>query len=377
MRRHDSKLFGCLTATLLALMGSSASWAQENGHQWSQLPPLPDRTGFAGPFAGVSGEALLVAGGANFPGGRPWDGHKKVWHDRIFLLDKPEGIWRELDRKLPAVAAYGVSINTRNGLLCIGGGNAKRHSRDVLLLRWTGKKLQIERMPPLPRAAAFFCGALVGKTVYVAGGIERPDSPRALHTFWALDLSQPADERRWRSLKPWPGPARILAVAATRDDAFYLLSGATLDPDQPGDNKRVYLRDAYRYTPKDGWTKIARLPRPVVAAPTPAVPVGAAGLMVIGGDDGALATKVTELKDRHPGFPADLLVYDTKRNTWTSGGRFPKKVGDDPARHPNRGLWPPVTTPTVRWADHYVLPSGEVRPGVRTPRVVSLRVKTP
>jgi len=28
----------------------------------------------------------------------------------------------------------------------------------------------------------------------------------------------------------------------------------------------------------------------------------------------------------------------------------------------------------VRWADRYVLPSGEVRPGVRTPRVVSLRV---
>ena len=152
MRQHDCRTLDFLVATALALTLSSASRAEKIEHQWSQLPPLPDRTGFAGPFAGVSGEALLVAGGANFPGGRPWDGHKKVWHDRIFLLDKPEGIWRELDRKLPAVAAYGVSISTRDGLLCIGGGNAKRHSRDVLLLRWTGKKLQIERMPPLPRA---------------------------------------------------------------------------------------------------------------------------------------------------------------------------------------------------------------------------------
>src|SRR5262245_23532811 len=34
---------------------------------WTQLPPLPDREGFAGAFAGVTGGALIVAGGANFP----------------------------------------------------------------------------------------------------------------------------------------------------------------------------------------------------------------------------------------------------------------------------------------------------------------------
>ena len=35
---------------------------------WKQLPPLPDVPGVAAPFAGVSGCALLVAGGVNFPG---------------------------------------------------------------------------------------------------------------------------------------------------------------------------------------------------------------------------------------------------------------------------------------------------------------------
>jgi len=34
---------------------------------WKQLSNIPDRVGFRAPFAGVSGDALLVAGGANFP----------------------------------------------------------------------------------------------------------------------------------------------------------------------------------------------------------------------------------------------------------------------------------------------------------------------
>ncbi|MGB0741144.1 MAG: hypothetical protein ACPGXX_13810, partial [Planctomycetaceae bacterium] len=39
---------------------------------WQELPELPDDLGVAGPFAGVHNDALIVAGGANFP--RPvWD----------------------------------------------------------------------------------------------------------------------------------------------------------------------------------------------------------------------------------------------------------------------------------------------------------------
>ena len=35
--------------------------------KWERLPDLPDAEGFAGSYAGVHGEMLLVAGGANFP----------------------------------------------------------------------------------------------------------------------------------------------------------------------------------------------------------------------------------------------------------------------------------------------------------------------
>src|SRR3954453_4989997 len=41
--------------------------AQELFH-WQQLAPIPDSEGFAASFAGVSGDALILAGGANIVG---------------------------------------------------------------------------------------------------------------------------------------------------------------------------------------------------------------------------------------------------------------------------------------------------------------------
>src|SRR5580692_4015153 len=58
---------------------------------WQQLPPLPDREGFATPFDGTSNGALIVAGGANFPEKRPWEGGTKIWYDAIFVLTDPQG----------------------------------------------------------------------------------------------------------------------------------------------------------------------------------------------------------------------------------------------------------------------------------------------
>src|SRR5690242_1857271 len=87
---------------------------------WSSLPPIPDTNGFAGPFAGVSGGALVVAGGANFPQAMPWEGGRKVWYDSVFVLPEPAGAWRS-GFKLPRPVGYGVSVTTTRGILCAGG----------------------------------------------------------------------------------------------------------------------------------------------------------------------------------------------------------------------------------------------------------------
>lgn len=321
--------------------------------RWSQLPALPDREGFAFPYAGVHDGALLVAGGANFPEKRPWEGGTKVWYDTVFVLEKPDGAWRTAGR-LSRPLGYGVSITTPEGVVCIGGSDVQRHYADVFLLRWVAGRIETAPLPPLPRPCANACGALLGNTLYVAGGIESPDATAALQTFWALDLSRA--QRQWREVEAWPGPGRMLAVAAVQDGAFFLASGVALAADTQGKPARTYLSDAYRFEPGRGWRRIADLPRPAVAAPTPAPAVGRSSWLVLGGDDGS-KTSFQPLA-LHPGFPKSILAYDSVTNTW-------KAHSEMPAAH--------VTTPLVRWGADWVMPSGEIRPGVRSPAVWALR----
>src|SRR5689334_15654612 len=112
-----------LILILLASIATKAAEAQSNMPtlHWSQLPSLPDAEGFASPFAGVSGNALIVAGGANFLDKRPWDGGIKKWYDSTFILKEPKATW-QTGPALPRPIAYGVSITYNDSIICIGGG---------------------------------------------------------------------------------------------------------------------------------------------------------------------------------------------------------------------------------------------------------------
>ncbi|MBM4088439.1 MAG: sodium:solute symporter, partial [Planctomycetes bacterium] len=311
------------------------------------LPPLPDKLGFAGPYAGTHDGALLVAGGAYFPDKPPWERGTKVWYDRVFVLENRGSQWKTLGR-LPRPLGYGVSVSTKDGVACLGGSDAQRHYADAFLLCWEGGEVKTSPLPRLPKPCANFCGALLGDTIYVAGGIETPASTTALRTFWSLDLGSASPQ--WRELDPWPGPERMLAVAAVQDGAFFLVSGAALLADSQGKPVRRYLRDAYRYQPGRGWSRVADLPCAAVAAPTPAPAVGQSTFLVLGGDDGTLVN--LQPPDRHPGFPKAILAYHTITDTW-------KPFGKMPVAH--------VTTSVAPWNSGFVLPTGEVRPGVRSP----------
>ena len=322
---------------------------------WETLPPIPDAGGFAAPFAGVSGGALIVAGGANLAGDKWAEPLTKSWYDSAFVLEQPDGRWQS-GFKLPRPLGYGVSVTSDDGVVCIGGSDSARHYTEVFRLEWRGGELQRHELPSLPRPCANACGALLGRTIYVAGGIETPTATTALKTFWALHLDDATP--RWRELEPWPGPERMLAVAGVQAGSFFLFSGAMLTAGADGKPVREFLRDAYRYTPEQGWKRLADLPRPAVAAPSPAVPFGVSSLLVLSGDDG---TKVTFLPlDKHPGFPREALAYDAATDRWSGAGEVP---------------FSRATVPVVRWGERSIIPNGEVRPRVRTPEVWSLRVR--
>ncbi len=332
----------------LAAAGTAAAADLE----WNALPALPNQEGFSGMFAGTSGGALLAAGGTNFPSKKPWEGGSKAYYDTVYVLDGPNGTW-QFAGKLPRPLGYGASVETPSGVLCIGGATEMEHHTECFLLEYRDGKLSTRPFPPLPRPCANLCAASVDSTVYVAGGLETPSSTEAMKTFWSLDLQSP--EHGWRELPACPGPARILAVAAGFNDAFYLLSGASLSAGPDGKPVRTYLRDAWRFTPTNGWERLPDLPRAAVAAPSPA-PVNDGQIEVLGGDDGSLAT--FEPKALHPGFPKRRMEFDATRKLWTEADGMPCA---------------PVTCPVAAWLGGFVLVGGEVRPGVRTHDVWKVR----
>src|SRR5262245_11038976 len=116
----------------------------------TRLPPLPDKEGFAGAFAGVSRGALVVAGGANFPDKKPWEGGSRVWYDTIFVLERPDGEWKVAGR-LPRPLGYGVSVSHGTGMVCVGGSDATRHHADAFRLEWKTGRVVTTPLPPLPR----------------------------------------------------------------------------------------------------------------------------------------------------------------------------------------------------------------------------------
>ena len=126
------RLFSALAIGLLFLANAVAA---DQVLKWDSLPELPaleegvENPGLAGPFVGVHNDALIVAGGANFPGKPLWE-TGKVWHDKIYVLvrDVPEGIilpssppaspYRWIDGgKLSRPLAYGASVSTSEGVL--------------------------------------------------------------------------------------------------------------------------------------------------------------------------------------------------------------------------------------------------------------------
>ena len=68
-----------------------------------------------------------------------------------------------------------------------------------------------------------------------------------------------------------------------------------------------------------------------------------------------------ELLQSHPGFINDVLMYNTLTDTW-------KKINP-------LSVYSPVTTTAIQWGDDIIIPSGEIRAGVRTPGILVGKIK--
>lgn len=346
--------------------------------EWDRLPDLPDREGFAGVFSGVVSEGgedfLVVAGGANFPDGRPWEDGKKFYYDGIYILPlKDDSEWRTAAVKLPNKVGYGMSVSLKSGqCLFMGGKNAAGSRAEVLELSMSSGKVKITPIGTLPKVMAEGVAAIVNGQVLVGSG---GDGEKTQREFFKMTRSDPA-MLEWESLG-WPEGARgrMYPVAGVKGGKFYLFGGRDFAESEEQKANRIegfdFLKDCWELDVSlRSWKRLADLPEAKSAAPSMAVPIGASSLLVLGGvsvefwkDQVAARPEINGQGMEHPGFPALILSYNTVTDRWAEAGSLPLA-----------GTFAPVTTQVVFWDEKVIIPTGEIKPGVRSPQVLIAEV---
>lgn len=344
---------------------------------WDRLPDLPDREGFAGAYSGVVSEGgeefLVVAGGANFPDGRPWEDGKKVYYDDIYVLPLKEGgEWRKSEAKLPAKMGYGMSVNWGGGVvLFMGGKNGKGERDDWIRVSMKDGKLDLGPRSVIPRKTAEGAAAVLNGEVVLVAGVA---GKKTLKEIYILKCYRGACE--WTQLD-WPEGARgrMYPVAGERDGKFYLFGGRDFSESEEEKGDRIFgldfLKDCWELDVASGtWKRLADLPEGRSAAPSQAVPVGVSSFLMLGGvtvdflrEQMAARPELNGQGMEHPGFPQAILSYNTVTDRWAEAGSLPLEAG-----------FAPVTTPVVFWNGKVILPTGEIKPGVRSPQVLVAKV---
>ncbi len=380
----------------------SVGWTNNDYLKFSTLPALPPNTGYsaqpglAGPYTGVDNDVLIVAGGANFPDKLPWEGGAKVYYNEIFVLQKTgeaEYFWKVMKKEIPFASAYGGAVSTPAGLLCFGGDTGKKTILKSWFINYIPEKETVEIIsgPPLPIPLTNFAFAKLDNRIYVAGGVSEFGGETGRH-FYYLDISgeDPA-AWQWEPLPAWNGTSRAYAVGAGQSNGitncFYLFSGREI---MQGKDPKV-LYDAHVYDPilkkwdiiSDGKNKEF----PMMAGT--AFPLGATTIVFFSGADGEMMKKQLDiekqigekqefesdeperdlqlLKDsllnhlnNHPGFGRKIMAFNTITNEIYQLDELPETGR--------------VTTSAVKWGDDVIIPSGEIRPGVRTPGVLRINI---
>ncbi len=346
------------------------------------LPELPDDHGFGGPIVGVHEEALIVAGGANFPVALT-EGGKKVWHDRIFALLPGADGWIDAGR-LPQVRAYAACASTSLGVVAVGGSDADQVYAETWLLTWDrgAQRVHCRALPPFPAPCVFGAAEAIGDRVWVLGGSSSPKDHDVTDALWTIDVSAP--DPVWEARTALPGAARFKVVTAVQrgpkgEPCLYACSGSAGVVAEDQRLGYALFTDAYRYTPStDRWERLADLPalkdprgldpegrydrRPWPINAGVGHAYGQNGLLTLSGSTGRYIFD-DQGQIRPPGerpfFAPRVLHYDAAQDHWHEAGTMPEGV---------------VTTRAVAWNGFLVVPSGEVKPGIRTPRVQALRL---
>lgn len=349
----------------------------------AELPPFRDQSksiGIAGPVVGIINNKLIVAGGANFPDKMPWQGGKKIYYNSISIFNKEkEQVFQEkIQNSLTSNIAYAANCITPLGVVYAGGENELGLSDKVYLLQWdeASNNLRQTKLPDLPVETTNGSLVCIENTIYFLGGETLTNTT---NQFYSLNLNK--INQGWMTLPVLPKPLSNMVVVAQHlngQKQIYLLGGRAKQKNGISDfSSDVYSFDIHLKI----WDKKKSLPYPLSAG-TGAV-FSEKYILLFGGDRGERFNKVEQtisninlekeqfkkenlisiknkLLESHPGFSNEILLYNTQKNIWLSNGFIPFNTS--------------VTTNLVQWGDEIIIPSGEIKAGVRTPRIISAKI---
>jgi len=349
----------------------------------AELPPFREQSksiGVAGPVVGIINNKLIVAGGANFPDKMPWQGGKKIYYNNISIFNKEkEQVFQEkIQNSLTSNIAYAANCITPLGLVYAGGENELGLSDKVYLLQWdeASNNLRQTKLPDLPVETTNGSLVCIDNTIYFLGGETLTNTTNQFYSLNLIKINQ-----GWMTLPVLPKPLSNMVVVAqylNGQKQIYLMGGRAKQKNGISDfSSDVYSFDIHLKI----WDKKKSLPYPLSAG-TGAV-FSEKYILLFGGDQGERFNKVEQtisninlekeqfkkenlisiknkLLESHPGFSNEILLYNTQKNIWLSNGFIPFNAS--------------VTTNLVQWGDEIIIPSGEIKAGVRTPRIISAKI---
>jgi N-acetylneuraminate epimerase len=355
--------------------------------QWQVAAALPadngakHSLGFAGLVTGITNDVFLVAGGANFPDGMPWLGGQKKYYSTGYIFTRQKDKLSVVDKRfsLPVSLAYAASCTTPNGVFFAGGENENGVSDKAWLMHWDEKeqKVNFKALPSLPFPVTNASATVIGHIIYLAGG-ETPAA--AVNQFIALDLDNQA--QGWKSLASIPHAVShtvLVGSPGKKNSNIYLCGGRKKNSNGISE----FYVDVLMYdVASNKWQQKAPLPYALSAGTGSLYKEHC--LLLFGGDKGIvfhetelliaaisnekdqakkqeLIRQKTNLQSTHPGFSNEVLRYNAIADCWQGIGTIPFPA--------------PVTTTAVKWKKDFLIPSGEIKAGVRSPNILQVKVK--
>ena len=170
----------------------------------AELPSSADspHIGVAGPIAGVIDGKLIVAGGANFPKGMPWEGGIKHYQKDAYIYSLDDGKVI-LDRQVPFPdsLAYSANASANDYLYTIGGERNGSATADVFRYSFVKNSLHRDILPSLPLPLTNASAVFLKDRLYLVGG---ENSDIVSQNVYVLDLRDA--EPSWELFFAMPNP---------------------------------------------------------------------------------------------------------------------------------------------------------------------------